>query len=93
MKATDAAVEPLRVPTYEDAVTTAENVADSSDPYVMEPGSVNTVVVLVVAAAATPMSTKGAARAPIIITGKRIRTKRFIVIHLSLGSRRLTEGC
>ena len=44
-------------------------------------------------APATPASTKGAAIAPIITTGKRIRTKRFIVIHQSLGSRRLIESC
>jgi hypothetical protein len=46
-----------------------------------------------VAAAATPMSTKGAASAPIMTMGKTVRRKRFIVIHLSLSSRWLTVSC
>jgi hypothetical protein len=43
-------------------------------------------------AAAMPGATNGAAIAPIISTGRRSRKKRFIVIHLSLGRRRLTES-
>jgi len=54
---------------------------------------VTVIVPLPLEAAAIPGATNGAAIAPIIKTGARIRKKRFIVIHLSLGSRRLTEGC
>jgi hypothetical protein len=50
-------------------------------------------VPLLVAAAATPGATNGAARAPIINTGRRIRTKRFILIHLSMGSSWLNWCC
>lgn len=44
------------------------------------------------AAATIPGATNGTATAPTITTGRRIRGKRFIVIHLSLISRRLTES-
>ena len=38
------------------------------------------------AAEATPTPTNGEAIAPIIKTGRRIRTMRLIVIHQSMGS-------
>jgi hypothetical protein len=59
------------------------------------PGATQSGVTVIVpeplAAAAIPGATNGAAIAPIMATGRRIRKKRFIVIHLSLGSRRLIE--
>jgi hypothetical protein len=45
------------------------------------------------AAAAMPGATNGDATAPNMITGKRIRKKRFIVIHLSMGSSLLNWCC
>jgi hypothetical protein len=45
-----------------------------------------------VAAEAGSGAMNGAAIAPIMTMGRKIRTKRFIVIHLSLGSLRLTES-
>jgi hypothetical protein len=67
----------------------------AEEPVATPPGA--TVIVPVPfpvgAADATPGATNGDAIAPIIKTGRRNRRKRFIVIHLSLGSRRLIESC